>query len=265
MQILFKKINTLTEKAAERDKETAALREKVRVLEEAKEVVAVHNGDSYNNNNITNIQQNQLNFNVFGTGTAIEDDTIKEILMGNAARILGRAPDHSPPEDQRTERVCEVMTTVYRNPEYPSMQNVYVTDIKAKGNNAFKYYNGEWRPCDWSRVSTSMLSRLWGILVDNRSKMVKKDELRIISCLAEMTGKTNLETVTNILIKDIYAEMGRRLSFESIIQPVAQADQANQIEPVNQVDQVKAIPPQRTSMMPPRLPPLPPAPRFGIP
>jgi hypothetical protein len=239
MEILFKKINTLTEKAAERDREAATMKAEIKRLKANQRNSGNITNNSTNNNQITNnnirnstfntFQQNQLNFNMHGTGTTIEDNTIKEILLTNAARILGRAPDHTPLEDQRAERVCEMMTTVYRNPEYPAMQNVYVTDIKAKGNNAFKYYNGEWRPCDWSRVSTSMLSRLWGILVDNRSKMVKKDELRILICLAEMAGKTNLETITNILIKDIYAEMGRRLSFDSIVHPKP----TPQIEPLD--------------------------------
>jgi hypothetical protein len=219
MEILFKTINELKS-------DNVALKQEVKQLKTETKGMMVQNinntkntiNNNTNNNTFNHFDVTNNNLNLVGFGSAEEYDTIKTILLANASRILGKAITNTPRDEQRKDRVYEMVTTVYRNPEYPQMQNIYVTNAMKKTNNAFKYYNNGWQSCDWSQLNTAMLGKLWNVLMDNRSKM-GKDTLRVIACLPELTGKVNIETLTRAMVKEIHQEMGRRLSSDSIYIP----------------------------------------------
>jgi hypothetical protein len=171
---------------------------------------------------IMNHHNTVLNLTLENYGGKVSKDLMMEIIEQEAPRILmqEQAVDISR-KDQVKARIHDFVGSVYRNPKYKQMQNVYVTDPQQETDNAFKYDKGQWHITDWSILSKELLRKIYDAVFDAENVQKKDDVMKIMKYIFIMTGigAHPIETMTPLEIENLYLEIGKQLQFSTIINP----------------------------------------------
>jgi hypothetical protein len=209
MELLFKKIEILTNE--------------VKQLKQTP-----HGNNVVNNINVTDSNHHNTSIQLLLSpyGSDDHDKSMSEILDICLPLILKKPYDESRShDDQLAERINLIMMSVYRNPEYKQLQNVYVIPEK-KEHNAF-IYNGDsedinCKKCnisDWDSLGKNMLSKIWNYADINKSVSKKEDVLNVMKhmfILAEL-GESIVDDMTDENIKELWTDIGKKLKYNTII------------------------------------------------
>jgi hypothetical protein len=238
MDKLFKTIHDMQTRLTKYEQEVKELKDAKDVKDTKSQAITnnINNG-TINNGTINNHKNTVFNFSLENYGSRASHNLMIEILKNEAPRILQREieTDVSQPQ-QVADRINELVQTVYRNPEYKQLQNVYVADMAADKDNAFHYDDGKWFIRNWDTLSKELLQKIYNAMADAREGRSKKDVLKVMKHIFVIAGLGNLpiENLTADVAAELYQEIGNRLQFDTIINDPLPSPQIEEILPPTQ-------------------------------
>jgi hypothetical protein len=222
MGILFAKIKELTTSNQQLVNKVHKLEEKGTDVVEYKQIINGNNNTTINtvNNIVKNHNNTFLNFNIVNYAGRESRDLMVEIMKVEAPRILMQAPE---PDISQTEqvksRIQDLVGSVYRNPDYKQLQNVYVTDTDADKDNAFQYDEGKWYITDWNTLSKELLKKIYNAVFDSNNVKKSEDVMKVMKHVFVIAGlgEQPVESMSPAEVVDLYTAIGQNLQFSTII------------------------------------------------
>jgi len=202
MPILFKKINELQEENKElRSNHGNNITN-----------INIHNGDNYNN--LTNIH-NEIKLMNFGDLKI--DDVVNQLMEESEDKlrlIFQKTIDKDKPiRDQWGKQLGEVVKTVYRNPQYPRLQNVFTLNAPGHIGNwedpesikSILWFRNKWTEAEWTKVRGYLIDQIHRYLPSFRGDMLKlKSKIRKARDSLDPDKKIKEEKVEPKLVNDFF-------------------------------------------------------------
>jgi hypothetical protein len=210
LALLFNKVSQLTKMNEEMMRE-------IKTLKEDKHPTPNRTDNTMNayinspHNNTT------FNFHMEGYDSDKHIDFFREALSRVLPGILNLPIREDVPQIiQVQDRIQQIMVACYRNPDHKEMQNVYVLNVQEKRENAFVYQEGNWKLCDWEKLSIELVQK-----IRLHASMIKTpgDILKVMKHIMILAGSDipTVEKMTEKQIRDLYKDIGEKLKFDTIV------------------------------------------------
>lgn len=208
--VLFKKVQELTAEVRNLKEE-----KKENTTQKANNTVTGNNNmnkylNSPHNNTTLNIQLNNYD--------SVEHiDFLTTVLKKVLPAILEMPVREDVPRVvQIQDRIQQIVSSCFRNPDHKEMQNVYVLDEELKKDNAYIYQGDTWKIQDWDKLGTEMIQK---IRMHASKIKTKSDILKVMKHIMILTGSDipSVERMTEAEIQLIYKQMGEKLKFDTIL------------------------------------------------
>lgn len=215
MALLFKKVQELTEQDKIKNEKIIRMMDEIKTLKCDKPVqIGNYNANTYINSPHNNTT---INFHIEGYDSEKHTTFLREELRRNLTEILYLPVREDVPQIiQIQDRIQKIMMVCYRNPKHKEMQNVYVLDAQNKKENAFVYQEGNWKLCDWEKLSIELVQK-----IRLHASMIKTpgDILKVMKHIMILAGSDVpvVEKMTEKQMQILYKDIGEKLKFETII------------------------------------------------
>lgn len=163
----------------------------------------IQNNTSIQNNinlqfNVGSFFENSLEKKLLNFGDIKSEQLVQNIIEDEEDRI--RQVIQRPPEGKHREvgqRIIELVQLIYRNPQYPQLQNVFTQNSQEHFKNwkdpkpicTFLWYRNQWTQAEWDKVKKYIIKQINQFMPSHR-----KDKLQV---------KSNLRKACESLDKEI--------------------------------------------------------------
>jgi hypothetical protein len=206
MNILFDEIKKMRDEIRQLKEETNGTR--------GVKITGNQNMNTYENSPHNNTT---LNIQLNGYDSDRHIDFLSTVLQKVLPEILELpVREDIPRVIQVHDRIKQIVSSCFRNPDYKEMQNVYVLNEELKGNNAFIYQDNTWKIKDWSKLGTEIIQKIR--MHASRIK-TKSDILKIMKHIVVLAGADvpMLEKMSERQVQQLYKHIGKELNFDTIV------------------------------------------------
>lgn len=204
MKLLFKKVQDLTKEVAQLREEKTGAGNKTAGRDMNTYLNSPHN------NTTLNIQLNNYD-------SEQHIDFLSTVLQKVLPAILEMPVREDVPRVMQVQdRIQQIVSSCFRNPEHKEMQNVYVLDEKLKTDNAYVYQDDTWKIQDWDKLGTEIIQKIR--MHASRIK-TKTDILKVMKHIMILAGSDVpvVEKMTERESQHVYKLMGEKLKFNTIV------------------------------------------------
>jgi hypothetical protein len=209
MHTLFAEVNRLSTAVQ-------ALKDENKQLQEANKSINI-TGDHNKIYSSHHNTENNFNFQIVNYGSPEQVVAITKIVATEIPALLALEPRRDlSRHKQIQERLQQIVGKIYRNPEHPELQCVYVTDPKQSDDNSYKYEDG-WVIQDWKKLGQDILRRVYDYVKTARIRS-DEDKLGVTKHIFNLAGFGELDkswTKKRVII--LFEKLGHQLGWESII------------------------------------------------